>query len=249
MSAGKAPPVHQRLISRRSTLEMLADMEMEPGATWRMQLLKPGELIPAAEVEDWDWLPSSAAESESGLALFTRTVAPSGPEVLMALAPPFPIGQSGDFSEFSTLEQLVQQAQTVAIILLRLGRYSFGIAEDEKLIVHKTGGRYVKNRQRKGGQSASRFVRNREKAIQELFDQVAEVARSRIEAHEGHIDWLAFGGDRNVILQFLKRLTLPNDLSDRIAPWRVPVERPGIHELERAVTSVWSCRVWERPLN
>lgn len=234
-------------MSRRSVLEMLVDMEMEPGAAWQMQLLKPGEWLQGPGIESWDWLPSSAIESESGLALFTRTVAPASPEPLMALAPPFPVDEAGTFTEFSKLEELLKRELTVAIILLRLGRYTFGIAENEKLVIHKTGGRYVKNRQRKGGQSASRFVRNREKAIQELFDQVADVARSRIEAYEGQIDWLAFGGDRNVILQFLKRLTLPDRLGERIAPWRIPVERPGIDELQRAVTSAWSCRAWERP--
>ncbi len=239
--------VHQRLLTRQTVLEMLADMEMEPGAAWRMRLIRPGEQLSASEIQEWGWLPSSAIESGTGLALFTRAVSPADPEPLMALAPPFPLTESGDSAQFSKLEQFLEQRLTVAIILLRLGHYSFCIASDEKLAVHKTGGRYVKNRQRKGGQSASRFVRNREKAIQQLFDQVAEVARSRIEAHEGHIDWLAFGGDRNVILQFQKRLLLPNGLADRILPWRIPVERPGIDELRKAVASAWSCRVWERP--
>ncbi len=240
-------PVHQKLLSRRSVLEMLADMEMEPGATWKMRLLKSQEWLEGQESALWDWLPSSAIESGSGLALFTRTVAPAEPEPLLALAPPVPLLQAGEFTKFSELEELLKRRLTVAILLLRLGHYTFGIAEDETLVVHKTGGRYVKNRQRKGGQSAARFVRNREKAIQELFDQVAEVARSRVEAYERHIDWLAFGGDRNVILQFMKRLKLPNSLAERVSPWRIPVERPGLNELERAVTSAWSSRVWERP--
>jgi peptide subunit release factor 1 (eRF1) len=235
--------IQQKLLSRRTVLEMLIDMEIEPGATWKMQLIPPGE-VPA---DEWEWLPGSAVDSPSGLALITRTIAPGDPEAYLAIAPPFPITEFGKFSEFSQLAKLLKHRWTIAIVLLRLGHFSFGIAVDEKLTVHKTGGRYVKNRQRKGGQSAARFVRNREKAIQQLFDQVAEVARSRVAEHEGHIDWLAFGGDRNVILQFMKRLTLPAGLTDRVAPWRVPVERPGINELSKAVVSAWSCRVWERP--
>lgn len=239
--------VHQRLMSRGTVLEMLIDMEMEPGARWKVRLAAAGELVDNWPGEEWDWLPSSAIDSLSGLVLVTREVAPSPPEPYLAIAPPFPITETEEFAKFSVLSDLLKQPCTVAIILLRLGNYSFGIAENERLTVHKTGGRHVKNRQRKGGQSASRFVRNREKAIQELFDKVAEVARSRIAEHEGRVDWLAFGGDRNVILQFMKRLTLPDDLTDRVAPWRVPVERPGIDELARAVVSAWSCRVWERP--
>lgn len=236
--------VQQKLMPRRTVLEMLADMEMEPGARWQMRLSPPGEW----PGEEWDWLPSSAIESASGTVLISREIVPAPAEPLLALAPPFPITAYGVRSDFSELESLLKHRWTVAIILLRLGRYSFGIAENEHLVVHKNSGRYVKNRQRKGGQSAARFVRNREKAIQQLFDEVAEVAQSRIAKYEGHIDWLVFGGDRNVISQFMKRLTLPDGLTDRIAPWRVPVERPGIDELERAVTSAWSCRVWERPI-
>ncbi len=228
---------------------MLVDMEMEPGAAWKMELLEPGQWVGPGDSDNWAWLPSSAVDSGTGLALFTRTVAPAAPEHHLALAPPFPITQSGEFSDFASLETLLRSKLKLAIILLRLGHFSFGIADDELLVVHKTGGRYVKNRQRKGGQSAARFVRNREKAIQQLFDGVANVARSRIEAYEGDIDWLAFGGDRNVILQFQKRLALPRGLSERVLPWRMPVERPGLGELERAVTSAWSCRLWERPGN
>ena len=241
------PQVQQKLMRRADVLEMLIDMEMEPGARWQMRLATPGQLVDQWPGEEWEWLPSSAVESPSGLALITREVAPSPPESYLAIAPPFPVTKSGDFKEFSELSDLLNQPWTVAVVLLRLGNFSFGIAVDGQLGVHKSGGRYVKNRQRKGGQSAARFVRNREKAIQQLFDKVAEVARSRVAEYDGHIDWLAFGGDRNVILQFMKRLTLPDGLTDRIAPWRVPVERPGLDELARAVVSAWSCRVWERP--
>ena len=100
------------------------------------------------------------------------SVAPTAPEPYLAIAPPFPLTGFGEFpgvTGFSKLSDLLKYPWTVAIVLLRLGRYSFGIAEDERLTVHKTGSRYVKNRQRKGGQSASRFVRNREKAIQQLY--------------------------------------------------------------------------------
>jgi hypothetical protein len=235
--------VKQQLLTRKTVLDMLIDMEVEPGAKWRMRIQPPGEW----PGEEWSWLPGSAVDSQSGLALITRTIAPATPEPLLAIAPPFPFTQYGEFADFTSLVDLLKHHWTVAIILLRLGNFSFGIAEDEKLEIHKAGGRYVKNRQRKGGQSAARFVRNREKAIQQLFDQVADVALSRIQAHDGKIDWLVFGGDRNVILQFMKRLTLPDGLTDRVAPWRVPVERPGFDELKHAVTSAWSCRVWERP--
>ena len=243
MNPSTAEPVQQRLISRSALGEMLIDFEMEPGARWALEMRLPGETVPAG----WDWLPSSARSSESGLALLSAEVSPAPSQPRIALAPPTPALTSGSFNDFAQISQMLDQRWTVAIILLRLGHYSFGIAEDEKLVVHKSGGRYVKNRQRQGGQSAARFTRNREKWIQQLFDEVAEVARSRVEAYGKKIDWLAFGGDRTVLNQFMKRLKLPDGLTDRIAPWRVPVERPGMDELERAVRSAWSWRAWDAP--
>jgi peptide subunit release factor 1 (eRF1) len=142
---------------------------------------------------------------------------------------------------------LLRHKWTVAIILLRLGHYAVGLAEDERLIVSKTGARYVKNRQRQGGQATNRFVRNREKWIQELFDEAGQVARSRFEQYDGRIDWLALGGDRLVLAQFLKRVRLPAGLEDRLLPWQVPVERPGRSAMESAVRDAWASRVYESP--
>jgi hypothetical protein len=223
--------------------ESLIDFEMEPGARWRLEMKLPGEQVS----EEWSWLPSSAQDSESGLALISSQVRPAPSLPRIALAPPFPVLAPGVFESFAPLRAMLDQRWTVAIILLRLGYYSFGIAEDERLAAHKSGDRYVKNRQRKGGQSAARFTRNRERWIQELFDEVAEVALSRIQEYGKHIDWLAFGGDRTVLSQFVKRLKLPDGLTGRVTPWRVPVERPGMDELQRAVTSAWSWRAWSPP--
>lgn len=244
MSAAPSQPVQQRLFSRAALREALVDFEMEPGARWQVEVKLPGEW----PGEAWDWLPSSAQSSESGLALLSAEVPPAPLAPRLALAPPTPALAPGVFGDFSPIRAMLDQPWTIAIILLRLGHYSFGIAEDEKLIVHKSGGRYVKNRQRKGGQSAARFTRNREKWIQQLFDEVADVALSRVKDYGKHVDWLAFGGDRTVLNQFTKRLSLPDGLTDRVTPWRVPVEQPGMDELERAVTSAWSWRAWDAPV-
>lgn len=243
MKGSSDGPILQRLIGRSKLREHLTDFEIEPGTAWKLEMKLPGE--PASA--EWDWLPSSAKRSESGLALVSKETAPAPMRPHIALAPPFPNLSSGSFDNFAAVRKMLDQPWTVAIILLRLGNYSFGIAEDEKLGIHKSGGRYVKNRQRKGGQSAARFTRNREKWIQQLFDEVAEVARSRIETYRKKVDWLALGGDRTVLNQFMKRLKLPNGLTERTTPWRVPVDRPGMDELERAVASAWSWRAWNAP--
>jgi peptide subunit release factor 1 (eRF1) len=235
--------VKQELITRRTTLGLFTDLESESGLSLRIRTVPPG-----TELDNgWDWLPRSATASGTGLVLVNGTVRPEPELPMLAIAPPFPCVEQGEWDNFRPIERELSIPRTVAIILLRLGHYAFGVAEDEHLALSKTGGRYVKNRQRKGGQSAMRFQRNREKWIQELFNEVQDVAGSRIRDYGTHIDWLAFGGDRNVLNQFKKRLVLPDDLQTRTLPWLLPVERPGRKELDRAVTSAWSCRVWRRP--
>ena len=234
----------QPILMRRSALlERLIDLEMEPGAVFSTDASLPGSPPPAG----WEWLPRSARDSPSGLFTVSGTVQDLPSKPRLAIAPPFPVLRQGE-SSFDDIRALLNHRWTVAIILLRLGHYAVGIAEDERLVASKVGARYVKNRQRQGGQSTNRFARNRDKWIRELFDEAGEVARSRFEEYEGRIDWLALGGDRLVLAQFLKRVRLPEGLAERLLPWQVPVERPGRSALEPAVRDAWASRVYESPV-
>lgn len=244
MTSQRSPEVRQKLVRRQEVRRILADLGTEPGLSLTIRALLPG----AWPGDEWAWLPRSANGSETGLVLISGQTPPSPPAPKLALAPPFPLAEDGSWSTTGPFESELDRPWTVAIILLRLGHYAFGIAENERLVVSKAGGRYVKNRQRQGGQSAMRFQRNREVWIQQLFNEVTEVATSRINTYARPIDWLVFGGDRVVISRFKSALSLPDGLHERSLPWQVPVERPGRAELERAVVSSWSYRVWAPPV-
>jgi peptide subunit release factor 1 (eRF1) len=211
-----------KLIHRSALLDRLIDFEIEPGAEFVVEILPSGYSLG----EEWSDLPKSAQSSENGIVLISAAVAPSGVRPRMALMPPFPITEAG-------------------IILLRLGHWAIAIAEDGELVVTKTGSRYVKGQHRKGGQSSNRFRRGREKWIRELFDQVGEVASSRFRDYPGELEFLALGGDRVVLGQFLKRVKLPDGLGDRALPNRVTVDQPGRKALDDAVRDAWSFRVFE----
>jgi peptide subunit release factor 1 (eRF1) len=161
------------------------------------------------------------------------------------LLPPFPITEPAKSNSFSELRSFISVHHTIAIILLRLGHWAVAIAEDGKLVVTKTGSRYVKNQHRKGGQSSNRFRRGREKWIRELFDKAGEVASARFRDYPGELEFLALGGDRVVLGQFLKRVKLPDGLGDRALPNRLPVDQPGRKALDDAVRDAWSYRVFD----
>ncbi len=238
-----------RLVHRSQLLEKLIDWEIAAGGEFVVELRPAGYTLP----EEWEWLPKSARNSETGIILVSSEVKPPHPLPspaprplpLAALMPTFPIIAASESDSFDTLRSFISEPVTLGIILLRLGHFAVGIAENGQLVTTKTGSRYVKGQHRKGGQSSSRFRRNREKWIRELFDQAGEIARSRFRDYPGRIDHLALGGDRVVLGQFLKRVKLPADLAERVLPVRLPVTRPGRDALDSAVHDAWSFRVFE----
>lgn len=230
-----------RNMHRSRLLERLIDFEIEPGSKFVIELLPSGYSLD----EEWYSLPRSAHESENGIVLISVETPPSELQPLMALLPPFPIASASESNSFDDLRNFTSQPRAIGIILLRLGHWAVGIAEDGELVTTKTGSRYVKGQHRKGGQSSNRFRRGREKWIRELFDQAGEVASSRFGEYPGELDFLLLGGDRVVLGQFLKRVNLPDDLSERVLPNRVAVDQPGRKALDDAVRDAWSFRVFE----
>ncbi len=229
------------LTHRSQLLERLIDFEIEAGAKFVVELLPAGYALSP----EWDWLPRSAKDSENGIVLINAEVRPSVPQPRMALIPPFPIGTASESNSFDQLRSFASEPRTLGIILLRLGHFAVGIAENGVLVTTKTGSRYVKGQHRKGGQSSNRFRRNREKWIRELFDEAGEIASSRFNDYPGRIEHLALGGDRVVLGRFLKRVKLPDDLAERVLPTRLSVDRPGRAALDSAVHDAWSFRLFE----
>lgn len=229
------------LTHRSALLERLKDFEIEPGAEFVVELLPAGYSLG----EEWESLPRSAQDWDNGIILISVVLTPSESEPRLALLPPFPITEPTKSNSFSELRSFISVHHTIAIILLRLGHWAVAIAEDGKLVVTKTGSRYVKNQHRKGGQSSNRFRRGREKWIRELFDKAGEVASARFRDYPGELEFLALGGDRVVLGQFLKRVKLPDGLGDRALPNRLPVDQPGRKALDDAVRDAWSYRVFD----
>ena len=185
-------------------------------------------VTPVGDTDGWEWLPRPARKSPAGLALIECE---EGPQLLAAVAPPFPISASSEHDDLSALRAHIAKPVTVGVILLRLGYYAIGVASDETLVVTKTGSRYVRGGHRAGGQSANRFKRNREKWIREFFDEACEVARTRFAQSPGPIDWFALGGDRQVLARFLKRcphLYEPRETNQHPgkSPSTAPAEQP-----------------------
>ncbi|MGD9893199.1 MAG: acVLRF1 family peptidyl-tRNA hydrolase [Dehalococcoidia bacterium] len=175
----------------------------------------------------------------------TGIIAFWGPSAQVAVAPPFPVPAPMTSSGYDTapLRDLLNRPRTLAVILVRLGGYSMGIYRDGAFTETKTGGRFVKNRHRKGGQSQRRFERIREGQIREHFDAAGEAVRAKLLPHAAELDAVVLGGDRRTVQAWLARSSLPDMLAAKVLPRVIDVPEPRLDILQRTPAAIWTSRV------
>jgi hypothetical protein len=241
--------VAARYYMTRSRLERwLAELEQPEGERIALYV-KPGQLAPyllSIGHEHGGWLreagdlPASLAESETGLVLFWSD------DAKYVLLPPFPVDLNQSFSAWdaSCLRELLDRRYLLGVVLLRLGGYSVGVFEGDRLLTSKTGTRFVKGRHKAGGQSQRRFARRREEQIRELFDKACSVVAAKFADYEERLDYVFLGGDRLTLLSFLKRCEYLQGLSGKTMGRVLNVAKPRYEALRNAPSQIWKTRVF-----
>lgn len=233
--------VRRERLTKRQLLARLLDPASSGRTAYRRQGGVPSFDDLSLADDDRDALERAAGASPTGNVLFV-TAADT-----MLVAPPFPIEE--DFEaraiERQPLEALLERPRVYAVFLLRLGGFSVGFFRGESLIDSKTGQRFVKGRHRKGGQSARRFERIREKHIDELFDKACETAREKLAPYEREVQHVFLGGDRRTLQQFRSVCDYFDGYGGRLMPrvLHVPGD-PRKATLEAVPREVWSSDVW-----
>ena len=214
---------------------MLADMETS-GTCRQALYLPPGLPSPEVLPDNLRAAVSLAGESETGLALFVED------DRVTAVAPPFPLVRgTGDAIE--AVRGLLASRLKIGVVLIRLGRYAVGVLEGDRLVVSKTGTRYVKNRHRAGGSSQRRFERSRERLVRELFDKTCRVTQDTLSPHFENLDHVLLGGDKMIVRRFLDRCDYLKRLEDRTLARRLLVDQPNQRALEGMGREAWKSRV------
>jgi hypothetical protein len=241
--------VAERYYMTRSRLERwLAELGQPEGDSLALYA-KPDDLFSYLEsvgrecggwLEEIRDLPSSLVESETGLALFWSEARK------YVLLPPFPIDLNRSFPAWdaSYLRALLDRKYLLGVVLLRLGGYSVGVFEGERLLTSKTGTRFVKGRHKAGGRSQRRFARRREEQIRELFDKACSVVAAKFADYEKQLDYVFLGGDRLTLLAFLKRCEYLRGLSDKTMGRVLSVAKPRYEALHNAPSQIWKTRVF-----
>ena len=182
-----------------------------------------------------------SARSETGAVIFRS------PERTLAVLPPFPITErkTSPFIETQLLRSIIEQDRRIALVLVRLGSYAVGVCEGEKLVSSKVGTGLVHGRHHKGGSSAHRFERHRDKQIEYFLTRVCERSRERIEPYVKSLDYVVYGGARTTIQLLRKQCTFIGRLETPALPPLYDIPEPRQPVLEDAVKRAWSSAVYE----
>jgi len=161
------------------------------------------------------------------------------------VVPPFPM--LDDFVtpgyDTSPLRALLQSKFTIGVVLLRLGSYAIGVFRGDTLMSSKIGTGLVHSRHKKGGSSAHRFERHREKQMEYFFTRVCAHVREQLEPVVRDLDYVIYGGERYSLLEFRKQCQFLKRLDDRTLDTLANVRRPCQATLKAAIHLVWSSLV------
>jgi hypothetical protein len=235
---------------RMSKQKLLASLPTDntPGTThYAVPHTAPTISVPWLDDDSHGRIISAAGASTTGSAVFTTT------DGVTLVLPPFPIEAplAMDNIDLKPLVALLGRPRAYAAFLLRRGGYTTGFFRGDALVTSKTGGRFVKNRHRAGGQSQGRYDRIRDKQVHELLGKACEDMRATLSPYEKEIEHVFVGGDRLLLIEFHKHCSYFERLGSRIMPQTIPItgdpRRASLDLVSREVTSSTVFR-WQRAL-
>ena len=234
-------------LDRLKTLRFLNELEAASGKAKSLYLPSgtPQPEILLEKALSWQSVPADMAQlvagSMTGAALFW------GSSRTCLILPPFPITEEYFTQGYNVepLRSLLKHDFTVALVLVRLGAYAFGICRGEKLITSKVGTGLIHARHKKGGSSQRRFERHREKQIEYFLGRVCDHVRERLEPYDRVLDYMVYGGSRTAIMSLQKDCSFLRHFDSRVLRLLLDIPEPRQAVLEAAIRHVWSSSVTE----
>ena len=235
---------NRRILGRRKTLDLLGKL-VEYSSTDGYSLYLPpnpthaevdnslremslhSEIIPT--------LAEAIEKSPAGAAVFWAG------EYRYLVIPSFPVAEKLLVSGLSPeiLISLLEKDYTIAWVMVRLGAYAIGVSRGDIFLSSKVGTGNIHSRHKKGGSSAHRFERHRDKQMEYFFTRVCQHAREHLEPQVKELDYLVYGGARITILELIKQCSFLGKLDKPTLPPLL-----DIPEARRAVLDTALCRIW-----
>lgn len=236
-----------KVLSRSRLLQLLGELDLASGGSITFYL--PGKSNPIDIQQALKIVPESAEllpvvskeleKSVNGVVLFW------GENHRLLVMPPFPILEKTIIYgyETATLRNILERELTIAVVLIRLGTYAVGVFHREELLASKVGTGLVHSKHSKGGSSANRFARHREKQIEYFFTNVCMHAREKLEPHLPRIDFLFYGGEINTVRAFTRQCKFTSLLQKRVADRLLNIREPKQKTLLDSINQIWSSKV------
>lgn len=115
---------------------------------------------------------------------------------------PFPPLEAHGLHEGLAVQDLIahaRRARRIGVVLVRLGGYSMGVAEDGHVTRSRTDRRQVQGRSSAGGWSQKRFARRREGQARQALQAAARDVLEVLGPELSGLDAVVLGGDRTAI--------------------------------------------------
>lgn len=161
--------------------------------------------------------------------------------------PPFPLHEGVLVKGYDAghLQRLLEGNPLVALVIVRLGSYAVGLCQGEEIIAARAGTGLVHARHHKGGSSANRYARHREKQMEYFFTRVEQHSRELLADYISRIDYVFYGGARDTLLRLWRQCGFFGELQDRTVDRLLSLREPRRSTLQEAVTEAFSSRVFE----
>jgi peptide subunit release factor 1 (eRF1) len=168
-----------------------------------------------------------------------------GKEAGYLILPPFPVNDTVLYHgyEAEPLKVILVKDRMIGLVLIRLNRYGIGIFKGTDLLSGKVGTGLIHSRHKKGGSSAHRYERHREKQIEYFFTRVCQHAREQIEPYLGKLEYIYYGGERNTVGEFVEQCSFVQKLKERRMDMLLNIREPKQEEMKNAIQQVYSCMV------
>jgi hypothetical protein len=161
--------------------------------------------------------------------------------------PPFPVTENQVIRSYDAglLKMMLEHDWRLALLLIRLGHYAIGVFRGETLVEGKAGTGLVHARHHKGGSSANRFRRHREKQMEYFFTRVEIHAREVLEPRIKEIDYVIYGGTRDTLQVMWKQCSFFNSLQNMTFGRLLSVREARRSSFEDAATQAYTSTVYE----
>jgi len=188
-----------------------------------------------------DDIVEKSARSTTGAAVFY------GRGIARVVLPPFPFHESGLSKGYDggRLKQVLESDLLLGLVMVRLGQYAIGLFRGEELVEGKAGTGLVHARHHKGGSSANRFARHREKQMEYFFTRVELHSREILEKHIREIDYVFYGGARDTLFKLWRQCNFYQKLEGKKVDRLLALREPRRSNFNEAIAEAYRSNVWE----